>query len=1710
MKILTKHIIQCAAALTVGSMLPAFSPAVFAQGAPQGDVIGTVSNTAVAEWQSGDERLTTTSNQVDIVVRARPAPPATMELYHFTNSGPTISENIPQTMCSASNGQRPVSLVGAYAAQGTSPAQLSPATAIRAGEPLVIAVNATGQNTNSTAADSFEVTITTERGDEERLILTETAADSGRFVGIINTRAIPPAPVQRDCVLSVSPGDRLNVDLNDATDNSDIGVDGVDILVDPFGVTFDSADGRPVDGTRVTIVDNATGTPAQVFGDDGVSTFPNTVVTGTTVTDSGGQVYDFTDGFYRFPFLRPGTYRLVVEAPAPYIDPSIATPEQLAAFERPDGGPYTIVAGSYGGTIVLSDPAPVRVDIPLDRPGGVLQITKATSTTVAMPGDVVQYRIQVKNPDSSRSSGAVTISDVLPAQMRLRRDTLRYNNIPVTGTIAPDGRSFAITVAPLAGGQTGLLTYIAEIRSDAQPGSAVNLANARDNRGADSGTTDAAIRIVKDGISERFTIIGRITDGACTVDPRKANPIAGVRVMLEDGTYTVTDADGRYHFEGVMPGIHVVQVDPASFPLNMTPVDCAQNTRSAGNAISRWVEGRGGSLKRADFRAVAGAPREAKETAKAPLPNTISDVQASGADRDWVAGQEPGIGFLFPTTDHNPRVRAIRVAFKHMNAQSVELSLNGKPVDVLARDGAQKDPNGIFRVSLWRGLQIEPGENKLVARVLDANGKLVEEVTQMVRFSTSPMQAEFLRDASILVADGVTRPRIALRMTDRNGKPIQHGSVGDFEVNAPYAPAVEVDVQQAQNLAGLERAKPVWRVIGDEGIAYIELEPTTASGSLSVDLKFQDGEVRKDQRLEAWLEPGDRPWTIVGFAAGTYGFNKLEEGIETLDSNKADENLDGRIALYAKGRVTGKWLLTMAYDSDKKEDETRFGGVIDPRSYYTIYADRAEQRYDAASVRKLYLKLERPQFYALFGDYTTNIDEPELARYNRAYNGLKAEYRSPQVHVQAFGADTPYRYRRDEIQGNGLTGPYGLNSRDILPNSERITLETRDRLRSERIVERRVLTRHIDYDIDYLAGTLRFRDPILSRGNGFDPQFIIAEYEVFGVGKRVDNAGGRAKWQTADGNLQIAATAIHDETDRSRTDLAGADITYRPDQKTELRAEIATSNSEAIAGTDATNNKGKVAWVVEAEHHDEKYDILAYVRQQDGGFGVGQINAAESGTRKYGVDGRVRITDGLTWSAIAYQEEYLNIDARRRAVSSELEYRKDKTTLNAGLTHANDRLADGNSNQSTIAKLGAAQRMFNDKLEVSGQTEFALGGQDESVDFPARHRLGLRYAVNSDINLIGNYEIADGQRIDSTTVRVGFDIAPWAGGRIVASANQQDINEYGPRSYAAYGLAQSLKLDDKWSIDVTLDGNKTMSGLRTNDVLNPLQPIASGGFLGNSGSLVEDFTAITSGATYRGDRWSWTGRAEYRDGETTDRYGFNSAILRQIGEGRAVGGALSWFKADQDGGARTTSAQAEISWAHRPADSRWAFLNKTEYRYDAVTGAIAGQPGPIGGAGLNINGDAKSQRLINSFSVNFTPVDEREDDDRNIIEMVERGEYAGFVGIRYSTDRFGDDDVKGLSAVIGTDLRFDFSDSLDIGLSGTLRLSQDRSTVAYSGGPTVTITPMKNANLTLGYNFVGFEDRDFEESRYIRDGAYVTFKLKFDQESVGKLLGMDF
>lgn len=464
----------------------------------------------------------------------------------------------------------------------------------------------------------------------------------------------------------------------------------------------------------------------------------------------------------------------------------------------------------------------------------------------------------------------------------------------------------------------------------------------------------------------------------------------------------------------------------------------------------------------------------------------------------------------------------------------------------------------------------------------------------------------------------------------------------------------------------------------------------------------------------------------------------------------------------------------------------------------------------------------------------------------------------------------------------------------------------------------------------------------------------------------------------------------------------------------------------------------------------------------------------------------------------AWQEVQLGTDARRDAGLAKIEYHAKTLDLRAGATIANDHLADGSTARSTIVQFGATRKLFDNRLELDAQTEFALGGAAKSIDLPARHTATARLAITPGVTLIGSYEIASGKAIDARTARVGFDLKPWTGARFVATANRQDIAEYGPRSFAAYGLAQSLPIGKRWTVDFSLDGNKTLHGIDPSRVLNINHPVASGGFLGTGNSITEDFTAVTGGATYRDNRWSWNGRAEYRQGDLSDRYGLTTSMLRQLGEGRALGATLSWFRAKSDTGATTGSTALAMSWANRPNDSRFSWLEKLELRSDKVSNAVAGQSDAIGSV-LLVTGDAASKRIINSLSVNWSPT------SKNGVRYLGRSEVSLFWGSRYVADRFDGDKLNGWSNVVGADVKFDLSAKIDLGLSGTVRESSRGAAISYSGGPAIGVSPFANGYISIGYNVRGYSDRDYEDARYTRSGPYITLRFKIDQNSLSGL-----
>ena len=1299
-------------------------------------------------------------------------------------------------------------------------------------------------------------------------------------------------------------------------------------------------------------------------------------------------------------------------------------------FETP-GGPATLTSNTV--TLAIDRPAaPVPV---------TMLLTMVASVREVSAGDAVVYRLTLTNRDAAAASPHVLVT--LPPGLHYVGGSARGAD-----GVAGRGGTLDLALASLAGGATVELRFTATVTPEAVPGELPAFAIARIGAAPVSNQASASVRVRAPLFTDAMTIVGRVTDSPCGTPEPARRGVAGIRLLLENGMYVSTDRDGMFHLEGVKPGRHVVQIDPASLGGRYEAQLCKDDTRAAGSATSRFVEGEGGALRRVDFRV--------RETGRALIPDPApirSDDATAAGDRDWLRAAAPGVAILFPGPDYNPRAPVTRVVVAHLPGQRVALRVNDEPVDPLSFDATDMDAARGVAVSRWTGLDLHPGANRIVARILGADGALLQTLERIVTVAGNPARVALDQAHSRLLADGRTRPLVALRVIDGAGRPVRDGTLVRFTVAAPHAAAGDTGLDQRRAIEGQAREASA-RVIGDEGLAYAALEPTTKAGAVRLTVALGTDRSTQPADIRAWLEPAVQDWVVVGFAEGTVGHDLLDRHRE--NGGKPD----GRVALYAKGRIKGSWLLTIAYDSDRLRERGAVSrGSVDPDRYYTVYGDASRQGEDASGGGTLYLRLERRDAYVLFGDIETGFGDTQLLRYLRQVDGVKAAYEGAVVRASGFAARPSSGHIRDELRGGGITGPYRLSTRGIVPDSDLVTIEVRDRLRPEKIVSRTEMTRHIDYELDREAATLRFREPLLSRDLEQNSIVAIVEYETDGPGGGKTIAGGRVS--VVRGRIELGGSVLRDEGFGNATVLGG-DVKLRLGDHTVLRAEVASGGRRGLgAGT---------AYVAEVEHHDAALDVLAYVRQQDAGFGVGQQSAVEAGTRKVGIDARAVLAARTTLTGSAWTQKLLDGSATRSSAEARIEQARDGGSIFLGGQIAVEQVAGAADRMSRLLKLGGSRVLAGGALVVSGEAQ--IGSSDGSAAFPLRQRISAAYRLIPAVRLVGGYEVTSGGPGDGATAQAGLDVTPWAGASVTGIFNRHVGSEDAARTFAVYGVDQSVTLGTKWRVNITVDASSTLADTEVAGGAPPApDPFGAG--------PTEDFAAATFGATYRATRWSWTGRLEVRTSNAASRIGLTSAVLRALGEGRTLAASLKAYRSARADGTVANYVAADLAFAWRPPTSRWSLLDRLELRYGR--GDVA-----LGATGEQIDG--ATTRVINNLAVDYRAAP---DDGQGF----EASLYYGAKYLAGEADSFID--------VTGLSVRQDLASWLDVGVQASLRHGWTAGTLSYAAGPSLGVSPARGVWVSGGYNVSGFHDADFSGGSYTRAGPFLTLRTKIDQNSLG-------
>ncbi|HEX6637114.1 MAG TPA: OmpA family protein, partial [Steroidobacteraceae bacterium] len=1095
--------------------------------------------------------------------------------------------------------------------------------------------------------------------------------------------------------------------------------------------------------------------------------------------------------------------------------------------------------------------------------------------------------------------------------------------------------------------------------------------------------------------------------------------------------------------------------DEASLAANRRVEIVIEGQRFQANAPLELVAD-GGNAERIDTRGVvlrglvAAAKRSANAAAAQAEPTTVFKTVD-------VASLEPGTGWVMPDEDGVATIAAAKIAIRHQAQQTVELTRNGKGVEPLAFEGIAYNGDKTVALSRWRGVSLVKGENRFDARVLDAQGKVVWQGVRIIHYGDGAVRAELDLAASRLVADGRTRPVIALRMFDQYGKPARPGTITAFTVESPYRSWSEVEQLDDNKILSNGPRQPQVSV-GENGLALIELEPTTVAGNALVHVRFNE---RQSDEFKVWLSPAARDWILVGIAEDTLAYNSISGNMETALAADRKEGFeqDGRVAFFAKGRIKGDFLLTMAYDSarDKDAARDRLKGVIEPDRYYLLYGDGTEQRFEAATQNKLYLKLERRQFVALFGDFDTGFTVTELTRYNRTLNGFRSDFGGEHLQVSGFAARTDTGLVQDELQGDGTSGLYRLSRSPIVIGSDKLRIEIRDRFELTRVIESRALSPFIDYHLDYDRGTIFFKQPVQSRDENLNPVFIVADYEVRNGGDDETSAGLRVATKLADDRLEIGASALHEGAQTGDSQVYGADLKWRATPNTRVRAEVAQSQSD-----DPTRADSATAWLVEAKHVSEKLEARVYGREQQDGFGVGQQLALEGGTRSTGVDARYHVTKELSVDGEVQHMRVLASDATRLLASTELRLQKDGYSLGAGLRHVDDQGAAGEENTSDLATLTGSVDLFDSRVTLRGSHDAALGGKDASVDYPARSIIGIDYKLSGDTTLFGEYEHAEGASLTADTTRFGVRTRPWERTQVESSL-ATEATEYGPRTFANFGLTQGFKLNERWALDVGVDQTRTLRGADLRP-LNPNAPLASG-------SLNDDFFAAFLGAQYRKDLWLLTSRLEHRDSDDEERWSTTTGWYREPIKGHALSASLQAFDSStvlSD----STSAVGQLAWAYRPETSAWIVFDRLELKYDERSDLLS---------------SVESSRIVNNLHANR--------------QLTPDLQFGFQYGVRHVSSTFEGEEYSGVSDIAGFDLRRQLTRRFDLGGHVATLHSWESNLLDYSAGLDVGVTFARNVWISVGYNFAGFRDDDFSASRHTAQGPYLKVRIKADQDT---------
>jgi uncharacterized repeat protein (TIGR01451 family) len=1301
-----------------------------------------------------------------------------------------------------------------------------------------------------------------------------------------------------------------------------------------------------------------------------------------------------------------------------------------------------------------------------------LRIAKQAGKTEVEPGGIVNYTVTVDNISSSLTARAVTVADRLPHGFRYVNGSSAVDKAAAADP--PAGATSSWLIGDIPPGERRLLTYRSIASIDAPLGDAVNaaLATGTTPAGASltSGVATARVKVVEGVLNSKATILGRVfVDNNRDLMPDAEEPgIKGVRLYLEDGSYVVTDGEGKFSFSGVEAGDHVLKIDRTTIPADLEPEPL--DSSFAGDGNSRFVSVPFGGMGRGDFGLIA---KKGKIKIPPPAPKKEEKIYVFGTEaaalpeplekRITTMPDSPEI--LDPPNGALLRSQSTDIIVRMPDGASFSLLVNKQPISPKQIGKKIVEKSRKIRICQFVGVKLDQGRNRIVLEVTRTGGRTeVKEIEVIVPGDPAKV---LLTPAKIdLPANGTATARFSVSLLDKWDRPV----MGDHVVTV----LTEKGEVLEKNLDPSQKGHHLSLV---DGRGSFTLRSGSKTGADKIRVV-----VGTDLYAEAdlFFTPVPREWLVAGIGSLIAGYAVNSGNASGTDvRGKREEGLfeDGRFAFFAKGGVVDKYLLTAAYDTDNRKRNELFQRSA-PDKYYPIYGDSAEKGYDAESQNRKFVKIEKDRSAVLYGDFKTDLAQTEFSRYDRTFNGFKADIDTGQATLRAFGSSTNHAVNRDELPGNGTSGYYYLSKKPIIENTEKIRIEVRDRFHTEQVISTRDKLPYVDYSFDFYTGAILFREPVPSLDANLNPVRIVVMYETETPGDDRYIYGGRGALRSAQGS-ELGFTAIVEEKGVANDTLYGVDGKVVLNEKSVLKVEAAQSR---------TVDKGDgVAWKTEFGTQIDKTRLDAYVRRIDTTFRNPSMSGTEVGTEKYGIKGSYRLSDPTLLLGESFYQSDLLSGTRLVATSAGVSRKIDTYTVDAGAKYLQSRELTGKERSAPMLYAGVGGKL-SDRLDASLLREQAFTA-DTVKDYPTRTVAKASYRLTQQTAAFLTQELQESgdnrknstvagiatKLSDRTTITTsyqattGFERSSKAGTEVASKWEPaKDLTVTGKTGYAMENTMTGERGQALLGVDTAWQATKDLRmGLKAERV-----QLVSGT---SDPAGVNTAFALSSDYLVREDV-KIGGRYELRvsPNETTNLITSGGAwkLTREF----SLLGKASYWISDKPVGTDTLF-DGQIGGAYRPLgkDSLY-LLGMVRYKADSKGSVVDG-------------GD--SDDLIGSVELSR----------RVSPRLTFHNKYAGKMSWY---------DGSGIDSSVYTDMLlagviYDLTQQWDLSIDAKLMNQYQTGLTSFGIIPKVSYLIQKNLKLGIGYNLSRLNDQDLSGESYQSQGPFVELKFKFDEVTIEEL-----